>query len=124
MSCIKTGCLVYLDQYGEWVYGDAFEFANQVLVIRAVAVARTLEEMVNDGYGSKRHFTINEIAEWFDRPSNRSPRKQADVSTIVSVGGWINHGYQGILDPMLKGTPQPEEEPWVTIRPDSNRDVL
>ena len=103
MSCIRTGCLVHLTQYGEWAYGDAFEYDGGVLVIRAVAVARTLEEMINDGYGSKRHFTIHQIADWFDRPSNRSPRKRADTSTILSTyAGWVNHGYDGILDPALE----------------------
>jgi hypothetical protein len=124
MSCIKTGCVAYLAQYNEWVYGDAHEFPHRTLVIRAVAKIRNPHELVE--FGNVRHFTVSRMAEWFDRPTRRG-----ETSTIIACDlGWSNHGYEGIPEPLIVLTPKlvpqeaQEEEAWVTIRPDTNRDVL
>lgn len=81
MTCVKTGCEVYLAEYDEWVRGDAFLTGPQsdTLVIRV------------SGRGLKpprrRHFTVLQVEHWFDRDSDR-------ISTLVS-DIFIDHGYEG-----------------------------
>jgi hypothetical protein len=97
MTCIKTGCLAYLHQYGEYVYGDAFE-VNGVLILRIVWRGRP-EQIQSAEFGTRRHVTVCLIAEWWDKDLT----KQDFTTTLVSEPyGWINHGYDGALDQSLK----------------------
>lgn len=97
MTCIKTGCLVYLEQYGEYVYGDAFEVSS-VLVLRIVARYLASDtELVQ--HGVMRHITVNRISEWWDKELT----SQNNVTVLVAPPfGWTNHGYDGVHDFTLK----------------------
>ncbi len=94
MQCIKTGCDVFLMEYGTFVHGDAFETASGDLVIRACGVDRRPQ-------GSKRHFTIMKIDYWFDQNTTSMER---NGTIIVERGMFNNHGYEGIDEPELAAT--------------------
>lgn len=85
MECIKTGCWAYVEPYGSWVYGDAFE-CNSVFLFR----------ISHEAYlpYPDRHFTIHSANMWFDKDGER-------VSTLVSCAV-VNHGYRGVPDPLYK----------------------
>lgn len=95
MQCIKTGCDVFLDQYGEWVHGDAFETEGGDLVIRASWRSR-------EPTGARRHFTVLDVGRWFDERAHEAAGcKEGRNSTIVVDRGlWTNHGYQGVAEPV------------------------
>ncbi len=96
MSCIKTGCVAFLTQYNEWVYGDAYQYGDN-FVIRAVM--RTRDKSKLSEFGRVRHFTVFNIFEWFEKDQT----SQQIISTIIAPNDdVINHGYEGMLDPELK----------------------
>lgn len=91
MTCIKTGCDVFLKNYNEWLHGDAFEFAG-VLVIRVCHRSRQPESPV-------RHFTVINNAAWYDEDETSMARNS---TLLVRPGMWTNHGYDGIPEPHLQ----------------------
>ncbi len=94
-ECVKTGCVVYLEQYGSWIYGDAFRY-DGVLVIRAVYECHV---PTDPNIGGVRHFTVKSVADWWDE--RRTSMRQN--STLLALPDcWINHGYEGIPEPLLK----------------------
>lgn len=92
MRCIKTGCLAYLVEYGEYVYGDAFESARGDLVIRCVWAGRDPSQ-----FPTKRHFTVEKIDEWFDRDKTNGIQRQSTVVAKLAT----NHGYEGVDESAL-----------------------
>jgi hypothetical protein len=104
MTCIKTGCVVYLQDYGEWIYGDAFSYGspsylaerNGVLLIRVVLRTRNVTEIAQ--FGNVRHFTVTRVREWWDEDKTSM---QQNSSLISTNGNWQNHGYDGIPEPQL-----------------------
>jgi len=88
MTCLKTGAHVYLEEYGEWVYGDmhaftVWEFANGdnavVYVMRVSARQRVPISII-------KHFTIHKIdSDWQDQP----------YGTIVATSV-TNYSYEGV----------------------------
>ncbi len=82
-QCIKTGCLAYVIDYGEWVYGDAHMVSN-VLVIRVASIDRRAPE------NGKMHFAINTVDYWPDRDSGR-----AEYPMLMTTD-FINYGYEGV----------------------------
>jgi hypothetical protein len=99
MTCIKTGCVVYLMPYGEWIYGDAFSHGAEmgdpentgVLVVRSVFRTRDYADLAQ--FGNVRHFTVLGSFQWWDE--DRTSMKQ-NSTLIVEPGMWTNHGYEGI----------------------------
>lgn len=91
MKCIKTGCLAYLVEYGEYVYGDAFESARGDLVIRCAMAGRDASQ-----FPGKRHFTVEKVDEWFDRYKTSMDRN----STLIAKQA-TNHGYEGVNESAL-----------------------
>ncbi len=82
MNCMKTGCHVYLKNYGEYLYGDAFESAdNKVALFRIVE--RSRKPLFN-----RLHYTIEESSQWFDKD------KEGATSTLIAFD-FKNHGYEG-----------------------------
>lgn len=84
MSCIRTGCQVYLVEYGEYLWCDAFEFGDQ-FIFRAVSRER-------QPTNPRLHFTITHISHWFDKDKTNGNQ----ASTIVAHK--INsayHSYEG-----------------------------
>ncbi len=81
-GCVKTGCHVFLHEYREWIYGDAFHF-NGTLIIRVCA-------RHHDPVMEKVHFNIFRISHWFDQGSTSVEKN----STLVTQNfNW--HGYEG-----------------------------
>ena len=97
MPCIKTGCVVYLADYGEWIYGDAFEH-NGVLLVRAVYRTRDSKDL--EEFGDVRHFTVHRTTQWWDEKVTSMKQN----STLISErGDWHQDGdYDGIPEPLLK----------------------
>lgn len=82
MTCTKTCCHAYIAEYGEYVYGDAFEIAG-------VAVFRIVQRSFSGPIMDRVHYTVAEIGEWFDKDRTDSP-----VSTLIAKR-FNNHGYDG-----------------------------
>lgn len=104
MTCIKTGCVAYLQQYGMWIYGDAHSYGGRLgdpensgfLVVRAVWSSRDVKSLSQ--FGNVRHFTVAEIADWWDE----SETSMNHPSTMISLSErWVNEGYDGRPDPLL-----------------------
>lgn len=79
MSCIKTGCLAWIEPYNEWAYGDGFCVAG-VYYFRFV-------QRFTERPNIPLHFTIYDFDNWFDKDSS--------MSTLIS-SHTIFHGYEGI----------------------------
>lgn len=79
MTCMKTGCHAYVTQYGEYIYGDAHEY-NGVWLFRIVVHDLTPRS-------GPIHFTIHEVADWWDRGLH--------VSSLIATS-ITNHGYDGL----------------------------
>lgn len=80
MTCTKTGCHAYLAEYGEYVYGDAFEIGG-ALVLRIVQ--RSFQGPIID----RVHYSVARVGEWFDKDGH-------PVSTLIATR-FNNHGYDG-----------------------------
>lgn len=87
IQCIKTGCLVWLEEYDEWAYGDAYEGDD-------FFVFRLCERRFTEFPGlPRKHFTIHRIAHWFDEQGT----SQQNNSTLLAYAQWVeNHGSEGI----------------------------
>lgn len=92
MECIKTGCHIWLEEYREWAYGDAFELAidggpgnlSYVYFFHLCARSHTPIRPV-------KHFTVGTIDHWFDDSRTSDDHNSTLVSRFV-----INHGYEGV----------------------------
>lgn len=78
MRCLKTGCLAYLEEYGRYVYGDAF-VDNGVIVIRVCQV------YPRSAPAGECHLTIHEIGQWWDKDAQENGK--VDNSTLVAKHG-------------------------------------
>lgn len=87
MTCIKTGCHIWIEPYQEYAYGDAFEIepvlpddakiwrflANNKIdkLIRNTAyfnlVTRSMEPINGN---TSIHYTIHDYAGWFGKDTN------------------------------------------------------
>ena len=85
IKCVKTGCVVWLEEYSEWAYGDAFEGEG-------FFVFRLCQRGYIPVYHYK-HFTVHKIAHWWD-----DQRTSMDVnSTLIAYDLYVdNHGYEGV----------------------------
>ena len=84
MTCIKTGCNAYIEPYGEYVHGDAFQTDNNTLYLRITSRTRTRPT------GEKLHFNIENYEDWFDKSLAGTPS-----TMIVSEDCYENYGYEG-----------------------------
>lgn len=84
MECVKTGCHAYLEQYGEYVYGDAHKIGN-MLIIRIVQ--RSHEGPIID----RLHYEVRSIEGWFDKDVNEPNERP---STLFAFA-YTEHGYEG-----------------------------
>lgn len=84
IQCVKTGAVVWLEEYQEWAYGDAFEgddFFVFRLCQRGFAPVR-----------SRKHFTVHQIAHWWDADRTSTETN----STLIAYAQHVeNHGYEG-----------------------------
>ena len=82
MTCVKTGCHIYLAEYNQYAYGDAHEY-NGVYVFRLVGGPSF------DPLATRLHFTVIESKEWFDKYTTDGN------STLISTSVQP-HGYEGV----------------------------
>jgi len=86
MTCIKTGCQIFIAPYQEFAYGDAFRVGN-------VYVFRLCERGFAHITGPLKHFTIDNWVYWFDDAKT----SQATNSTLIAEASDVeDHGYDGI----------------------------
>jgi hypothetical protein len=86
MSCIKTGCHIHIEPYGEFAYGDAYRLGD-TLVFRLVKVSRTQirDELI--------HAIVKDVDVWFDKGAME---KDPSVnSTLISRSATL-FGYEGL----------------------------
>jgi hypothetical protein len=84
VTCTKTGAHLYLEEYGLYAYGDAFETTGGQAVFRIVQVGQQPIQ-------SRIHYTVHEIEEWFDRHV-----RTGETSTLIAkLDGFQSHGYEG-----------------------------
>lgn len=79
MTCIKTGAHAFVRVYGEYVYGDAFEI-NNLLIMRIVQIRR-------EPIMPMLHMRIGEPDLWFDKGVQRT--------STLAARDWVNLGYEG-----------------------------
>lgn len=86
MSCIKTGCHVYIEPYGEFAYGDAYQFGDTfVFLLVQVNRAQILGERV--------HAIVSHVDQWFDKGAmEKHPYAN---STLISRSAEL-FGYEGL----------------------------
>lgn len=85
MRCIKTGAHAWLEQYQEWVYGDAFELSGHLvlhLCYRGHMPARPV-----------KHFTVSIVDHWFDDATTSLLHQSVLVSGHMA---FADHGYDGV----------------------------
>lgn len=103
MGCVKTGCHVYVEEYDEYVYGDAFavdgyspqsnyEIAAKGIQVQAVHCFRIVQRS-KEPITRTLHFTVHKIAEWWDKGHEAEWNSRIN-STLLS-GHVTNHGYEG-----------------------------
>ena len=80
MTCIKTGFHGYVAEYGEYVYGDAYQSG----AMHYFRICERSQKPLN----RKLHFTITQIADWFDKDA------EGQNSTLIASITY-NHGYEG-----------------------------
>lgn len=74
MSCIKTGCYVYVAPYNEYVYCDAFSTSNNTLYLRIVWRTREYPDV-------EPFIRVFDFEDWFDRDKR-------GTSTLISTT-WV-----------------------------------
>jgi len=82
MKCTKTGCQVFIAEYDEYVWGDAFEVGG-IALFRIVVRSR-------EPFAANLHYTVFSTDQWFDKD-----RADVPASTLIS-SVFTNHGYEGI----------------------------
>lgn len=82
LPCEKTGCQVYLEEYGEWALGDAF-VGDDFHIFRLSA--RHVRPLRPDAI----HYTVHSIEHWFGEHDT--------VSTMLVYDQNLKfHGYEGV----------------------------
>lgn len=93
-ECVKTGAHIYVEQYGEWAYGDMHKLGS-VYIMRVCQIH-------HKPLRQKRHYTVGNVGAWFDRPKEDAPSHQVHQpnSTLLIDARFIEeHGYEGKDDP-------------------------
>jgi hypothetical protein len=85
MTCVKTGCHIYLAEYREWAYGDAFEVDDVAIFHIVERGFEPLREV--------KHFTIHRLTHTF---GPRNPTMDNTGILISGMGYWETHGYNGV----------------------------
>ena len=83
MSCVKTGFHAYCEPHQLWLYGDAYQL-NECLVLRICEISRSPLRVF-------KHYTIHDWSMWFDQDVTSMNRN----STMISVK-YDDHGYDGV----------------------------
>lgn len=100
MTCVKTGCHIYLEPYGEYAYGDAFEIEpilpedhklwykigkEDALKIKNTAyfnlVARSREPINGMDH---IHYVVHDWDNWFNQGLGASPTETLRASILIT----------------------------------------
>lgn len=86
MTCTHTGAHVWIEQYGEFAYGDAFEvesvaYFNIVMRSRSPITTRV------------KHYTVHEIEHWF---GPHELDTNVEGKSVLISARFTNHGYEGV----------------------------
>lgn len=81
MTCIKTGCSIYLSEYSEYAHGDAYQ-VNSMMIFRISS--RSREKPIQDVL----HFMVHKIDHWFDKDGRT-------MNSTLIAHEVINFGYNG-----------------------------
>lgn len=92
ITCIRTGCQVYLTQTGEYLWGDAFE-GPDFFVFNVVGKSYSPLNV------PVRHFTVQHIDHWWNE---RSTSSSAPSVLLAFKANSTNHGYDGVPDEFLR----------------------
>lgn len=96
ITCIKSGCNVYLEEYGAWVHGDAYADEGRGRDVLVIRVSQVKHSMVPFEGERRQHFRVSRIDQWYDRHKHEQSGGW-HVSTLISSGsGWKKLGdYDG-----------------------------
>jgi hypothetical protein len=92
MTCTKTGALIYVEQYGEYAYGDAFEVVGDG-ADKPVAYFNIVMRSRSPINYAVKHYTVHDIEHWFgphDLDTNIEGR------SVLIAADFTNHGYDGV----------------------------
>lgn len=118
MSCTRTGAHIWLEPYGEWLYGDAFEIMPRP-VSKTTGEEPTLKELVVSPFLfvpvayfmvvarsflpinglAVKHYTVRDYDNWF----NKGDVEQALLGSMLITNNFVNHGYYGEKIDVLHG---------------------
>lgn len=89
MTCVKTGCHIYLIPYGTFAYGDAHEVAG-ALFFRLVSV-------LDQPLSNVLHYEINNFDSWWGKEFHSGVANiTGPTSTLVcDSADVISYGYDG-----------------------------
>lgn len=101
MTCIKIGCHLFIEQYGEYAYADAFAYdgyspqSNNEIALKGITIeALHLFNIVQRSFKPlhhKLHFTVHEVGDWFGK---LAVEPCVERSILISTRT-TNHGYGG-----------------------------
>lgn len=77
MTCVRTGCHIYLDHYGLFAYGDAHEVGGAFFF----RLVKTSSQPIH----SKLHYELANHDSWWDTTAHTSTLV-ADASFVLSYG--------------------------------------
>jgi hypothetical protein len=86
MTCVRTGCQIFVEPYQEYAYGDGFKVGN-------VYVFRLCKRSFSPINWPIKHFTIENFEHWFDE--DRTSQK-TNSTMIVPARYVTDHGYDGV----------------------------
>lgn len=93
MTCTKTGALIYIEQYNEYAYGDAFEVTGSAEDNNPVAYFNIVLRSRSPINGILKHYTVHDFDNWFG-PHDLDTSIEGR-SFLISAN-FTNHGYNGV----------------------------
>lgn len=94
MTCTKTGALIWVEQYHEWAYGDAFEVETDhetgYNVVAYFNIVLRSRQPINY---SVKHYTVHEIEYWF---GPHELDTNIEGKSVLIAATFTNHGYEGV----------------------------
>lgn len=81
-QCVKTGCHIYLTEYGEYAYGDAHEYGGMMMF----RIAGFDLQPINNN--EVLHYVVHTIGQWW---------KDDPYGTLIASRMYVtDFGYDGI----------------------------
>lgn len=89
MTCVKTGCHIYIIPYGTFAYGDAHEVGGAMFFRLVKERGTPLAQVI--------HYEINNYDSWWDKNLMRGDQHNWGASSTLVVKGEdvLSYGYDG-----------------------------